>query len=246
MLRAALIATTLATLGCGGAHRDRVGQPAGDDVGRTIDSVLAAYGGEQALDQVTSYTMRGRIENTAHGGGATTFRTFQRPDRLKVVVHYPTTVEVRILDGTRGWRREASGTYEEAEGPALDAMTLQAARANVPWILAARRADIRAIPALEQKGYTYPGLALALGDGLELRVYVDRQTHLPAVTESVMRTGDLTTSFRTIYADYRPVGGVLFAFREENFASGQHTGSTFLSDVTVNPELGPTTFSPGQ
>lgn len=245
MLRATVIAATLAALGCTGAHPDRASRAAGDDVGQTIAGVLAAYGGEQALQQVTSYAMRGRIENTGRARGATTFRTFQRPDRLKIVIHYPMAVEVRILDGTKGWQREASGTYRQAEGSVLAAMTLQAARADVPWILAEHRAEVRAIPPLEQKGYTYPGLGLALGDGLELRVYVDRQTHLAAVTESVLRAGDLDTSFRTIYADYRRVDGVMFAFREENFASGQHTGSTFVSDVTVNPELGPTTFSPG-
>jgi hypothetical protein len=246
MLRAAVIAATLAALGCTGARRNHAGPPAGGDVGPTIDSVVAAYGGADALDQVTSYALRGRVERAARGGGATMFRTFERPDRLKVVVHYPATVEVRILDGAKGWQREPSGAYQEATGPALDAMVLQAARANVPWILTERRADVRAIPALDQKGYTYPGLALTLGDGLELRVYVDPHTHLPAVTESVLHTGDLDTTFRTIYADYRPVDGVLFAFREENFASGQHTGSTFVSDVAVNPDLGPSTFSPEQ
>jgi hypothetical protein len=125
-------------------------------------------------------------------------------------------------------------------------MRLQAARADAPWILAEHRADARAIAPLDQKGHPYPGLAVALGDGLELRAYIDPETHLVTVTESAIHTDDVDTEFRTIYADYRSVDGVQFAFREENFTAGQHTGSTFLSDVRVNPELGPTTFAPGQ
>ena len=216
------------------------------EVQSLIDNVLKAHGGVEALRRVSAYAMQGRIEAADRPGSATTFRTFQRPDRLRIVIHYPRVVEVRILDGQRGWRREASGTYTAATGPALAAMRLQAARADALWILAEHRTDARAIAPLEQKGHPYPGLAIALGEGLELRLYVDPETHLVAVTESSMRVDDVDTAFRTIYADYRPVDGVLFAFREENFAAGQHTGSTFLNEVRANPELGPTTFAPGQ
>lgn len=241
----AVFVALLALAGCT-APRGGGRAPTSAEVQSLIDSVLMAHGGIEALRRVSAYAMQGRIEAADRPGGATTFRTFQRPDRLRIVIHYPRVVEVRILDGQRGWRREASGTYTEATGPALAAMRLQAARADALWILAEHRADARAIAALEQKGHPYPGLAIALGEGLELRLYVDPETHLVAVTESSMRVEDVDTAFRTIYADYRPVDGVLFAFREENFAAGQHTGSTFLSEVRANPELGPTTFTPGQ
>jgi hypothetical protein len=246
MHRAVAFVASLVVVGCTAPRGGEDQRTATAEVQALIDSVLAAHGGVEALQRVTAYAMQGRIETANRPGGATTFRTFQRPDRLRIVIHYSRAVEVRILDGTHGWRREASGAYSQATGPTLAAMRLQAARADAPWILAEHRADARAIAPLDQKGHAYPGLAVAVGDGLELRIYLDPETHLVTVTESVMHTDDVDTAFRTVYADYRPVDGVLFPFREENFTSGQHMGSTFLSEVRVNPELGPTTFAPGQ
>lgn len=246
MHRTAFVVAILALAGCTAPRAGGGERAATAELQSLIDSVLTAHGGVAGLRRMTAYAMQGRIEAADRPGSATTFRTFQRPDRLRIVIHYPRVVEVRILDGQRGWRREASGTYTDATGPALAAMRLQAARADALWILAEHRGDARAIAPLDQKGHRYPGVALALGDGLELRLYVDPDTHLVTVTESSMRVDDVDTAFRTIYADYRPVDGVLFAFREENFTAGQHTGSTFLDEVRVNPELGPTTFAPGQ
>jgi hypothetical protein len=245
MHRTLAIAASLTLAGCSGPPRAAARQAAAE-VQSLIDSVLAAHGGVEALRHASTYAMRGRIETPNRPGAATTFRTFQRPDRLRIVIHYPQAVEVRILDGRRGWRRDQSGTYVEASGAALAAMQLQAARADAPWLLAAHRAEARPIPALDQKGHRYPGLAVALGEGLELHLYVDPATHLVTVTESSLRVADVETAFRTIYADYRPVDGVLFAFREENFTAGEHTGSTFFSAVRVNPDLAPGTFAPGQ
>jgi hypothetical protein len=41
--------------------------------------------------------------------------------------------------------------------------------------------------------------------------------------------------FRTTFADYREVNGVLFPFHEENYASGRHTGTTSVTKIVVNP-----------
>jgi hypothetical protein len=48
------------------------------------------------------------------------------------------------------------------------------------------------------------------------------------------------TRFATQYEDFRTVEGVLFAFREQNYASGQHTGTTRVREVRFSPkDLGP-------
>ena len=54
----------------------------------------------------------------------------------------------------------------------------------------------------------------------------------------------MKTNFATDYADFRTVDGVLFAFREGNFASNQSTGDTVITRVTINPPLKDTDFRP--
>lgn len=54
----------------------------------------------------------------------------------------------------------------------------------------------------------------------------------------------MRTHFETVYADFRAVDGVTFAFREENFASGRQTGLTTITKVVVDPPLRANEFQP--
>jgi len=188
-------------------------------------------------------TLDGMMESRTRGGRATTVRTFERPSRLRVVLHYPQRVEVRMLDGEQGWRGDERGLVP-VSGPLLAAMRLQAARAALPWLLDERRAEVRAIAALDVKGHSYPGLELGVGDGLTLRAYVDPQTHYIVKTETLLAAGGMRTNFEAMYGEFREVDGVIFAFWEENFASGMHTGSTTMDAVVLNPDLAEGVFRP--
>jgi hypothetical protein len=201
-----------------------------------IDRVMAAYGGPAALARVTSYEMRGSLDAPARGGKAVTIRTFQRPNRLRVVIHYPQQVEVRVLDGDKGWRGDERGLVA-VTGPLLAAMRLQAARAAVPWILDEHRAEARPAPALTVKGFRYEGVEITVGEGLTLRAYVDSATHFVVNVQGRLVTPAMSTAFETLYGEFRVVQGVVFPFWEENFASGVHTGSTTFDTVFVNRAL---------
>jgi hypothetical protein len=54
----------------------------------------------------------------------------------------------------------------------------------------------------------------------------------------------MSTNFATDYADFRLVDGVLFPFREANFASNQSTGETVITKIAVNPALTDADFQP--
>jgi len=201
-----------------------------------IDSVIAAYGDRDALARVTSYEMRGTMTALRRGGTAVMVRTFELPSRLRVVLHYPQQVEVRMLDGDQGWRGDQRGMVP-VTGPLLAAMQLQAARAAIPWILDERRAEARAAPPISVKGHSYEGVEITVGGGLTLRAYVDIATHYVVNVQGRLVTPGMTTVFETIYGEFRDVDGVVFPFWEENFASGVHTGSTTFEVVTRNPPL---------
>jgi len=208
-----------------------------------IDGVMAAYGGRDELARVSAYEMRGTVEARVQGGRATAVRTFARPSRLRVVLHYPQRVEVRVLDGEHGWRGDQNGLVTAA-GPLLAAIQLQAARAAVPWILDEHRHELKPVPPLEENGLSYPGVTLDLGDGRSLRAYLDPASHHIVRVQTALRTSSRAIVFETRYAEFRWVDGVLFAFAEENFASGTHTGSTRFEAVIVNPSLQEGTFGP--
>jgi hypothetical protein len=207
-----------------------------------VEQILRAHGGRAALARVTGYRMEGRIDAVRPGRRGPTRRLWQRPGNLRVELWYPGADEIRVVRGREGWRC-SGGDCGRASGPMLDAMILQAARAGAPWVLMERAARARAVAPMEFRGRRLPGVEIALGDGLTLQLYADPATHRIVVSRGVLEHGGVKTPFATNFSDYRAVGSVWFAFAEENFASGAHTGDTTIESVELNPRLAPNDFT---
>lgn len=211
---------------------------------RLVGRILDAYGGRAALDSVRAYRMEGVLFAIMRHDESNTVRIFDRPGRLKILISYPDGAEVRIVDGPNGWRNAHGGPVEPASGPMRDAMVLQAARAGVPWILADHAAEARTVKPLVRDGVRYDGIEFPLGEGLVFRAYADRRTHRVHVSQGELDHGGMKAAFETVYDDFRDVDGVLFAFREENWASGMKTGITTLDRIELNPAIGVDEFVP--
>jgi hypothetical protein len=231
-----------ATVGPAGLQAGGPTVPSGD-AREVIARVLEAYGGRAALERVVSYRMEGEFTSARDDRSGPTARVLVRPNKLKVAIHYPEETELRLLDGARGWRTE-EGEWVEAEGPMYDAMVLQAMRANVPWILAEGAAHAKLVEPRRHGGTDLIGVEIPLREGLAFRAYVHPRTYRVEVSRGLLAHYGMETYFETEYSDFRRVGGVLFAFREKNFASGVHTGWTRIRRVVLNPKLSPDEFAP--
>lgn len=215
--------------------------PGPGPAGALVDAVLEAYGGRAALAGVKAYRMEGTVGSVMRGTGALV-RTFARPDRLKIALDYPGHPETRILDGAQGWRSDGKGNLLPAEGFLLTSMLLQAARADLPWLLDERRETLRLLAPMD--GGKIQGLEVPVGQGLTLTVYVEIATGRIVRSSGVLSSPGMSTNFATDYGDFRTVDGVLFPFREANFAANQSTGETIVTKVVVNPPLTGSDFRP--
>lgn len=209
-----------------------------------IDRVLAAYGSQEDLSEVRSYRMEGTIIAKMRNTDGPAFRTLARPDRLKVDLQYPGAREIRILNQDVGWRSDKAGELQPVTGFLFESMRLQAARANIPWILGDMREQARPTVPVVIDGVQYAGIELTLGSGDLLRAYAHPDTHLIIHSQGVLDMPGMKTAFVASYSDFRKVSGVLFPYREENYASGFHTGSTIIEKITVNPDLPEGYFKP--
>lgn len=214
------------------------------DVHALVSRVLEAYGGRVALSKVGAYRMEGVLFSLQRHDESPTVRVFARPARLKILIGYDKSSEVRLVDGAKGWRKVSGGTLESASGPMLDAMVLQAARADVPWILAERESSARLVEPLERGDERLPGIEIPLENGLRLRAYVHPRTHRVEVSQGLLDHGGMSTHFETVYSDFRKVDGLWFAHREENWASGTQTGITTIRRILLDPKLAPGEFAP--
>jgi hypothetical protein len=239
--RALSLALLLALPAPAHAASERAGPP---DAATVIARVVEAYGGRARLEKVRSYRLEGTLTAVRRGNlTVPTSRVFERPSRLRVEIHYPGHPEIRVLDGTHGWRTDEQGVTGEATGPFLEAMILQTARAHVPWILAGAADRAKLIEPLEHEGDSLIGLEFPLSSILTFRAYVHPASWRVVISQGLLVHGGMTTHFETYYEAFRKVEGVLFAFRERNYASGAHTGWTDVETVILNPVLPPSTFT---
>lgn len=217
------------------------GAPVADRSGaiKLIDKVVAEYGGAKAIAAAHALVQKGRV-TTESRGAAALVRQFGRPDRLRVELKYPDNTEVRLLDGARGFRDGAP-----VSGPMRDAMLLQAARLDLPSLLDEARRRVGDLGVQQRGGVALRGLLIPLGGGLELTAFVDERSGRILRSESSVPAGPMgRLEFWTNYSDFRRVNGVLFAFAEENFASGTRTGQTQLELVEIPDALPAATWKP--
>ena len=182
-----------------------------------IARVMTAYGGAAAWSKVTGFHETGTVTPAMRPDEGKLTRDFQRPDKLRVEIVYPTNTEVRVLDGDHGTQNG-----KDASAMGLDAMRLQAARLALPQLLIEKRQTLR---QLENQNV----IEIPLTPSMTLTVEID-----PATGRIVKSTGKATgVEFSTSYSDFRTVDGLLFAFREENSAGNTKTGTNQIATLQV-------------
>lgn len=203
------------------------------NAGAIIDKIIAAYGGAPVL-AVRSYRMEAVLQARARRETGEVIRIAEGRRRLKVLIRYPKTMEVRVLDGERAWRGASPRHLTLAQGLPRSAMVLQAARADLPWILEELKSKVR-VTKTKDGSLT---LAVPIDERMVLRVKVDPKTHRIVRSEGAVRMGSTEVTFETEYSDFRTVDHVLFPFQEENYASGMHIGTTKVKRIRFNPSGG--------
>jgi hypothetical protein len=213
--------------------------------GELIDKVIEKYGGAKAVKKLAAYRMTGTIESFRDKETAPFTRSVRRPDGLMVDIRYTANPEKRYLLGNEGWRTGKDGIAKKVEGFQLHAMALQAARADIPWILSDRREELQQaeMPLSDgRKGYLF---ILDLKNGMTVRYFVDAETFLVISSEGMLAGGPMgSISFATYYEDFKPVAGVQVPHREINFTAGQKSGITVIEKVEANPKLKDKEFKP--
>ncbi len=233
----ALLAAVLA-LAPGAA---RAGAAASPVVRAMVKKVVAAYGGPAALARMARLRQEGTVSSTLlhPGPPGRILRFAERPGRLRVEIGYPgRPVEVRVLSGGRGWRSGA-----EVQGPMLAAMILQAARLQLPALLAAAGDEVADGGTLAHDGVELRILAVEVMPGVVVEAAVDPGSGRILRSRGTA-AGPVGLEFITVSSDFRTVEGVLVPFREANYANGRSTGDTVLETVAFPAALPPGTFEP--
>jgi len=189
-----------------------------DDV---IANVMKEYGGTPAWQKVTTLRETGTVVPMMRKGDGKVIRFWQKPDKLRFDVTYPTDHEVRVVDGDKGTRND-----KEVTGTSLDAMKLQAARLALPLLLVEKRSTLKDLGTKDG----VRTIEIPLAGALTLTVTIDQKTW--HILRSSGKAGEL--EFVVDYSDFRRVGGLLFPFAEAGMAQGTPTANTKLDTIEIN------------
>jgi len=197
-----------------------------------LQRVLDAYGGLEALSRVVAIHQTGTVHPLMRNLGQVgeVVRVLAPPERLRVEIAYGEgNREVRVLDGSQGWRDGVS-----VSGPQLDSMRIQAARLSLPLLLHRSAGELVDRGTVDHQGRKLQILELPLAGGVGLTLEIDAESARIVATTGRLSMGPETSiEFRTTYDDFRRVDGLLFAFREGNYVAGNHTADTRLEKVEV-------------
>lgn len=217
-------------------------RPAPEAAGALLRRCVQAYGGTAALSAARRVRQEGTVTSLLHPGEVGRIvRAYERPGRLRVEIVYPGGGgEVRVLDGSHGWR-----DGEEVAGPRLAAMILQAARLDLPALLGAWAGKVVDEGTLVHEGRTLRVLAIDPAPGLVVQAAIDPESGRILRSRGASRAADMPgIEFVTTYSDFRSVGGVLVPFREQNWANGRTTGETVLQKVELPERFPEGAFGP--
>jgi hypothetical protein len=209
-----------------------------EDAGALVDKMVVAYGGQAALERIVAIREEGKVEATMRvGSSGPIVRTYARESKLRIQIgDGPKFTEVRVLNGAKGWRNG-----QESTGVSYEAMVLQAARLDLPWLLMKNKTKLVDKGPVERDGHRLELLELRLESG-SVSAGIDAATGHILFSSGTTRTGSMT--FETAYDDFRKVEGLLFAFKETNMAQGTKTAETILSKIEILKEVPEDTFKP--
>lgn len=200
-----------------------------------LDRVMTAYGGRDGLTAAPAFEQYGTTVSSMHRQPGRVHRAFQYPDRLRIDIRYGAhDNELRVLSGASAWQQGTPVT-----GAPYDAMLLQAARLGLPGTLLDHRGGLRDAGSITGRdGTVLRALELPFHGTLRLVAGIDPVTGRIAESRGIMTSAQgREIEFATVYADFRTIGGRLFAFSEMHYAMDSVMGYTRLEHVEVMQQL---------
>ncbi len=216
------------------------------DPGRSplITAMLDAYGGSKALEGVRTVVARGRIDDYLRQVSGGYARIMQRPGSLRIEIRPEQGGEIRVLAGEQGWQG-AGDRFYPAKPISLSSMRYQYSYLDVPMCLADQSCTALEGGIKELDGRPYDLLLITAAGAPQMRVYLDRQSHLIHRVAADFSMGTMGSSeLATEYADFRVANGVLFPRLLTNFAGGSKISLLTIETLEVNGPLAAAVFTP--
>jgi hypothetical protein len=213
-----------------------------------IINVIKAYGGKETIIKNSSILAKGKIRTFMVNDEGTYVRYFMRDRKLRVETSYRRGEEIRILNGSRGWRGKVKTTgadmLKEVTGHRLISMVYQYKQLDLPHGFLNRDYTIRMTGKEELDGAGVAVLELTDKEGPPMTVSIDLKKYYIRKVVGHFKIGEKETALAAKFDDFRIIKNMPFPFLVTNYAGGYKIGETLLEEYAVNPKLEDSLFSP--
>lgn len=237
-----VVATTLFLLFLNGNSRGAERQI--DPTAELVASMLKAYGGAEAVENIVSVTAKGRITEFLNGTTGDYARYLERPGKLRIEVMPEQGGEIRVLNGDRGWQVGDEG-FVKVSPFELQAMIYQYSYLNLPMGLVDKKMRFTYGGKQQHSGREVFLLLIELKNAPRLSILVDAKTRLIVRVSASFAMGMMGASeLSTEYSDFRAIGKVLFPHKLINFAGDRKLSEIVLSEIAIKREIPAAFFAP--
>jgi outer membrane lipoprotein-sorting protein len=210
---------------------------------QTLEEILAmnyqARGGLDKLKAVTAVKMTGTVIIPAQGLEMALTMWQKNPAKIRIENTFQDKVIVKAYDGLKAWTVVPFMAPDAKElSPEQSAQLAEQAGLENP-LLGYRdkgyrlellgREDLDGIPAVKLK--------LTKAAGREIYFYLDAASGLELKSTTVQKSGAAETCNEIVFADYKPVSGLLMPFVIENRADGKTQVRLILTAIEINPAV---------
>ena len=209
-----------------------------------IDKVIGAYGGKEVVEGIHSLYAKGKIEAFMLHDHGTYELYFKRERKLRVETKYGHRLEVRVLNGDRGYRGSGTKSPEEVHGPQLFSMVYQYKHLNIIRDLARGSYQIRSAGTSLVNDNKVAVLRLNDKEGAIMDIYVDAQNSLIVKVTAYFTEGNKNIDLSSEFSDFKKVGGSVFPFTITNYAGRLKVAQTVIEKYSLNPDISDSFFAP--
>jgi hypothetical protein len=214
------------------------------DVKNLISKVIEAYGGKETIGSLKSVYAKGKIHAFMRGGKGTYVRYFKRGRKLRVETLFSNLSEVRVLNGSRGWRGSDKGPLPEADGHRYLAMVFQYKRLDLPYGLMTGAYEIKSTGSDLLRGKQVKVLELTDSEGPPLKIFIDPGSFYIIKAGGYFKIADSIVELSAEFSDFRIINGMPFPFKISNYAGGHKVGETVIEEYSVNSVMDDSLFKP--
>jgi hypothetical protein len=206
-----------------------------------VEKIIDAYGGKVALAGVQTLSAEGTITRFMSKDEGTYTRFMRRDGNLLVSIAYSNSLEVRLLNGPKGYRG-APGQLKEVSGDLYRAMVYQYNQLDLPFGFLDNALKITAVLTSNRPGEE-DTIRCKDRAGNALEVTLRRSDYRIVKTTGYFQVNAAMTSLSAEFGDFRMVDGVVLPFTIVNYAGGTKISVTKITSYRINPFISGLTFS---